>query len=190
MVIEETQRWMPGIGDPTVMGWVTVAAYVLAAFLSVRCAHLEQRSQAHRLFWWFLACVLAVLGLNKQLDLQTLLTQIGRDLAVAQGWYEERRKVQFVFIALLAAFGLGAQMVLFRAVRTLGSEVRWAVAGLVFLMIFIIARATSFHHVDLMLHMEIGGWRLNWILELGGIACITLAVLRRLRALSILASST
>jgi hypothetical protein len=190
MVIGETQRWTPGIGDATVMGWVTVAAYAFAVLLCLRCARLEQPSKAHRSFWWFLACVLAALGLNKQLDLQTLLTQLGRDLAIAQGWYEERRKVQMALIALLAAFGLGAHMVVFQAVRKLGSEVRWAVAGLVCLMVFIIVRATSFHHVDLMLHLEIGGWRLNWILELGGIACITLAVLRRLRTLSTLASST
>jgi len=56
--------------------------------------------------------------------------------------------------------------------------------------VYLIVRATSCHPVDLMLHMEIGGWRLRWILELGGVACIALAVLRRLHATSTLASLT
>lgn len=91
MVLEETQRWTPGIGDPTMMEWVTVAACVFAVFMFVRGASL----------------------------------------------------------------------------------------------VFIIVRVTSFHHVDLMLHMEIGGWRLHWILELGGIACIALTVLARTQQLGI-----
>ena len=38
-----------------------------------------------RLFRMPLSCALLVLGFNRQLDLQSLLTQIGRDLAITQG---------------------------------------------------------------------------------------------------------
>jgi hypothetical protein len=40
MVLEEAQRWTPGIGDPTIMGWVTVAACAFAVFVFVRGARL------------------------------------------------------------------------------------------------------------------------------------------------------
>jgi hypothetical protein len=46
---------------------------------------------------------LFALGINKQLDLQTALTELGRVLALSQGWYEQRQVVQFWFIAALAA---------------------------------------------------------------------------------------
>jgi hypothetical protein len=42
------------------------------------------------------------LGINKQLDLQTALTELGRVLAYDQGWYEERQTVQVWFIVGVA----------------------------------------------------------------------------------------
>jgi hypothetical protein len=38
------------------------------------------------------------LGINKQLDLQTALTEFGRVLADNQGWYDKRQVVQVWFI--------------------------------------------------------------------------------------------
>ena len=42
------------------------------------------------------------LGINKQLDLQSLATQIGRDVIKAWGLYSERRELQFGFILAVA----------------------------------------------------------------------------------------
>ena len=49
--------------------------------------------------------MLIVLGINKQLDFQTLLTEIGRKIAHAQGWYEQRQEVQVIFVSLLMLIG-------------------------------------------------------------------------------------
>jgi len=37
-VIGPDDPWMPGIGDPTLLGWLTVAAYFTAAGLCLRAA--------------------------------------------------------------------------------------------------------------------------------------------------------
>ncbi len=105
-------NWSPKIGDPTVMGWVTVAAYFLAAWLSYRAyraAHedVEPHPGVRRL-WALLTGALVLLGINKQLDLQTAFTETGRWLAHSQGWYDDRRPVQAVFIALFCLLGGGA----------------------------------------------------------------------------------
>ena len=34
----QNNRWQPNIGDPTFMGWFTVFAYLLVAFLCLLCA--------------------------------------------------------------------------------------------------------------------------------------------------------
>ena len=31
-------RWVPGIGDPSLMGWLTVVAYFVTAFLCYRAS--------------------------------------------------------------------------------------------------------------------------------------------------------
>src|SRR5580693_6074196 len=87
----EGGRWKPGIGDPTVMGWVTVAAYfvaVIGCFLAAWREPLPDGTRRPRSrpskFWLALAALMVALGINKQLDLQSLATQIGRD--AIRGW--------------------------------------------------------------------------------------------------------
>lgn len=169
-------RWQPSIGDPTLMGWLTVVAYATAAvlaFLSGRRA-VDEPSLAR--FWRALALLLVLLGINKQLDLQTLFTQLARDLALAQGWYEDRRRYQVLFIAVVGVVGLLGTLGLAFALRKIASRIWLALLGIGFLVSFVLIRAASFHHVDLFLRA--GPVRLNWVFELTGIVLIALAARR------------
>ena len=127
----EGGRWRPGIGDPTVVGWVTVAAYLVAALGCGLAAWREPmpdgtgrpRARPSR-FWLALAILMLALGINKQLDLQSLATQIGRDVITARGLYSVRRELQFGFIlavALVCSSTLGG--FLWAARRTLKTPV-------------------------------------------------------------------
>jgi hypothetical protein len=154
----------------------SVAACLLAfllAFLGFRRRLLGLPARARlRTLWLGLAVILLLLGINKQLDLQTALTEIGRILARRQGWYDNRRRVQAVFIACVALFGLAT----FRAVLLLARgelrSLRAVLAGTLFLICFVTIRAASFHHIDMFLGTNLVGFRMNWIIELGGIAFI------------------
>jgi hypothetical protein len=175
-------RWHPGIGDPSVMGWVTVAAYATAAGLCAYCASREVRAGGGKpAFWLTLALVMLALGINKQLDLQSWLTETGRDLAIAQGWYPGRRLVQQWFIAGLAFCGALTLGWMYRAFGDLGGAARLAMLGLVLLAVFVVVRAASFHHVDVMLGVKLIGMKINWILELGGIAIVVAGALAQLQ---------
>ena len=182
-------RWHPGIGDPNVTGWVTVLAYGVAMGLCALCAVRESANtrvdEATRRAWLGVALLMALLGVNKQLDLQTWFTEVGRDLALAHGWYQERQKVQVLFIGTLATAGMIAGAWLWRAFRRLGGEVRWVAAGLVFLIFFVVTRAASFHHVDRLLGLELAPHvRMNAVLELSGIGMVVGAAALRLNRLS------
>jgi hypothetical protein len=80
--------------------WLIVAAYALGTLLAW-AAHREALERRERNFWLIAAIFLLLMGLNKQLDLQTLLSDSVRSMAKAQGWYEARRLVQGVFILAL-----------------------------------------------------------------------------------------
>ena len=175
MAISAAGRWSPRIGDPTLAGWVTVGAYAAAAVLCALCASRGHDDATDRRIWRVIAVLMLLLGVNKQLDLQSWFTQTGKDLALAQGWYDQRQWVQLSFIAGLVAAALLWQWWLYRVFRQRGAELRWAAVGLVFLAAFVVVRAGSFHHVDRALHLELGQLRLNAVLELGGIACIAVA---------------
>ena len=174
-------RWRPGIGDPSFMGWLTVAAYAVVAFLAWLAGRRAGRaSGTHpggRMMWWLVSAFMMMLCVNKQLDLQSLLTDIGRMIAWKQGWYGERREVQkwFVF-AIVGIAGLVSLFFLIRYHR-FWREHPLLVTGLGFLTTFILVRAVSFHHVDIFLRSRVGGLKFNWILELGGIGLVGLAAL-------------
>jgi hypothetical protein len=158
------------------MGWFTVGAYMACAVLAFWAARPRPGNDRRPVFLW--ACVgllMVLLAINKQLDLQTLLTEIGRQIARHQGWMEQRRSVQFWFIvgfSLLAAAGfLGFAFFM----RNWFRRFMLAFIGLFVLLSFIIIRAASFHHVDQFLDVRILHLRMNWILELSGIFIVLAA---------------
>lgn len=127
--------------------------------------------------------LMLVLGLNKQLDLQSLLTEVGRALARAEGWYGQRRVVQGWFIALILAamcvtLMAGAVALLSRRWSSRWKGCRLALLGAGLLLVYVAFRAVSFHHADRWLAGRIAGARRSWILELAGIGCIALSALR------------
>ena len=181
MTSSQDGRWHPGIGDPNITGWITVAAYASAMLLCYLCQRKEQPGSAYQ-FWVAMALTLGALGLNKQLDLQTWFTEVGRDLALQYGWYAHRRMVQTFFIGALVVGGLVARLWLLQRLKSLDVYARRAATGLVVLGLFVLVRATSFHHVDVLLGFTFENIRLNVALELGGIAIIAVAAWGRLRA--------
>ena len=193
--------WSPGIGDPNVIGWLTVVAYLWASYLCflnhrtwravagsatrgawvpVALALLGQRRRLAALpegvrmsaLWKAIAVGLLLLGINKQLDLQTALTEFGRIVARRQGWYDRRQRVQIDFIIGIVLVGIW----LVRSVLLLAGQnlprLGLALLGIVLLCCFVAIRASSFHHVDHLLGADLGGLKINWIMELGGIALV------------------
>ena len=177
-------HWQPGIGDPTFMGWFTVVAYFITALLCLisalphRLVLPLQRVSQIRWLWGFFAILLLLLGINKQLDLQSLVTVVGKELALSQGWYQQRRMVQTQFILGIVIAALLLVSVIGRAIYAERQSYRLALLGLMFLSCFIVIRASSFHHIDALIGWQVVGLRMNWILEIGGIACIAIAAIR------------
>lgn len=134
--------WSPGIGDPTWIGWLTTTAYFGAACL---CADSFRRSRWAG--WLVLAAGLVLLGFNKQLDLQTLVIQTGRRIALDEGWYGQRRQVQAGFAVLVAALSTVCLAGIFRVARRQPSEIRVSLIGAVLLVAFVATRAAAFQHL-------------------------------------------
>ena len=176
-------NWSPGMGDPTIMGWLTIVLYALGAWLCYRLAtkHSSRLRQREGRLWWILALGLLALGINKQLDLQTALTEIGRNVAVQQGWWEGRQEVQIEFIYGVAAVAGFTAIALAFLARKAPLATIFALTGSMCLLAFVVVRAASFHHFDRFIGSEYLGLRMNWILEMGGICIIIAGARWRLR---------
>jgi hypothetical protein len=179
-------NWSPGIGDPTVGGWLTVVLYGWVAWQSF---HLLKRERLHRIVlsvnektvWRLMMVGMIALGINKQLDIQSALTEGGRILALEQGWYNNRRQVQEAFIFAVSCLGLTALAAITILVWKAPVATLWACAGAAGLLVFITIRAASFHRVDEMLGWHLAGLPLNWVLEMGSLLVIGWNAHRRAR---------
>jgi len=171
----ENGRWAPGIGDPTIIGWVTVAAYFIVAIICFRAFLRHQNDiEKNKMFWLFLAIALFFLGVNKQLDIQSLFTQIGKDLAVSQGWYAYRRFVQASFIIAITILGIISLIIMINKFYDSSASIKIAILGCVILISFVLIRASSFHNMDIFINTRIIGIRMNSFIELGGLVTIAI----------------
>lgn len=139
-------RWTLGIADPSLIGWATVVAYLLCAILLARTAR-QAREERH--LWWLAMALVLALGINKQLDLQTWLTQTMRDIFVRGGWYEWRRLAQALFVT---GATIGAGTIGVWALRMAGRSslaIRRCMVGCAILITYILMRLATIHHAGL-----------------------------------------
>ena len=122
------------------------------------------------------ALALALLGVNKQLDLQVDLMRWGKAWATARGLYPDHRAELMLAVGALALLGLvvAIAVIAWLARRRL-STIWLAALGWLAIAAFIALRAALFHHLD-----ELGLAFLRGagvvLLEIGGLVAIGLAV--------------
>ena len=173
--------WQFRLDNPDFRGWAVVAAYVLAAGWCGRRAARKAPSSAingtYSSIWWLLAAGLVFLGINKQLNLQTLLIDLGRRASLAFGWYDERRRVQYVFCAVFTLAAVVVIWLMRRRFRLFFAQNPWALAGVVVLVFFVLFRAASINHVFQRMGFRQDDKQWTWLLEIGGSACLAVAAM-------------
>ncbi|MBW1994763.1 MAG: hypothetical protein JRI77_09990 [Deltaproteobacteria bacterium] len=117
-----------------------------------------------------------MLGINKQLDLQTFMMAMGRNLARISGWYSRRREIQSEFVALITVIGTLTIGLLFWWVRKRLRQFLVPLVGLIIIFAFVDIRAASFNHVDYFISnwRTVGPIRMKYAIELAGIFIIIL----------------
>lgn len=174
--------WQPGFHDDHFIGWLITGSYFACAILAAMYAtflHQMENQRACKL-WFIIAFIMILLGINKQLALQMLLAEMGRQVAHAQGWYDHRRIVQVSFIIVFATTFTALFVWSAKVYCDLFRRYIVAFCGLFFLLGFVIIRAATFHHFGEIIQYDLHGITLNWVLELTGIYMIILAEVKEI----------
>ena len=184
-------RWYWGLGDPDAGAVVVTGLYLITSIACLLAARQLSRlhSQALRrfdpkseaTFWLVLAFIMFLLGINKQADLQSLITLYGRDLLKYVGLYHVQRTIQIVFIATVAIIAMISVLISLWSVRRWTWPSHFASLGLGIQAAFIVIRAASFHHVDSLLGQRMASVKINLIVESIGLLLMLLAAVGRLR---------
>ena len=143
--------WQLEAGDPTLLAWAVTIGYLITSLLCIRAALVNKRmalSPAPSEPWWLLGTLTAFLGINKELDLQTLAIEIARNASRAEGWYALRRGAQKAFtLAVLAT----AALLAWRFVRSHGKFLcrnRTLTTGLCLVILYAVLRMIAINHVE------------------------------------------
>ena len=153
---------------------VRVALYGLTAAISFLVWRIE-RSDARQRDWWptfwlLTSGVLAGMALGRLLDIDSLVTALGRDEAVARGLYENRRRVQAVVAGGIGlTWILSVTIALWRVPERRRRYLPTAIA--VFSMLcFAALRLLSLHQVDSLLRRrDVYEVRLGTLVEIVGV---------------------
>jgi hypothetical protein len=173
----DTIGWQPTIGDPSFMGWFTVFAYFITCIISAKVYlagdyTFRRKRQHQKQLWLAITIIMLLLFINKQLDLQSLFTQIAKAVFKDLGLYEDRRHYQALFILGILFTGISLTAWLIYEYYLVIKNHLLALIGLGYLIIFVLIRAASFHHMDQLISTSILGMKLNWVFELTGIVFI------------------
>jgi hypothetical protein len=176
--------------DPTFFGWLTTGAYAataatcLCAALLARSRREESRRASRRvsrwplLAWFVLALGIALLGLNKQLDLQTAVTDRLRLWAERGEWYGHRRILQAGFVIAAFCITAGVLGLLFRSIG-LRSRSGWCTfAGLGLLAVYLLLRIADIERMDQWLGTSLSAPFLSAACEWAGLTLVTIGAWR------------
>jgi hypothetical protein len=165
---------IPFAGDPTLLGWTTFALYLIAVVLSFRAAKVSRsRNQAVvGQVWSWIALGLLVLGLNKQLDLQTWIIHFAGRIAKRENVYEYRRTLHALFFLGLITLSVVIALRWSANLRVFARQVPMAASGCALVTAYLVVRAASIDQVDRLLGFDLERTPGLWLLEVGGLGMV------------------
>lgn len=176
-------EWLSRSGDTTFWSWVITLLYAITILGSVYYViKIRGEENGDRRFLWIaISLFLVGMGVNKQLDLQILLTMVGSFIAEHLGWYEYRRVVQKIFtIGVLVCVSGAGGLILFRIRRIIRHSLV-ELSGAAILVFFAAIRMGSINHLNKAIAFE--QEKISHIhgIELAGLAVILFALLNNLK---------
>jgi hypothetical protein len=168
--------WSFGVRDTTWMGWSVFLLYFVSAALCYFASLKKARSDT--IVWRCGALLMFMFGVNKQLDFQTLLTEIGRAVLSSFGLLEHRLLVQYSFVFLMVLTLTGFAFAAKRAIGPNSGRFTFLFVGLASIFTFFSLRAASFHHVDRLLGIPVLGMTSNFLFEAFGIVVVAVSAIR------------
>lgn len=160
---------------------LVAGAYGVAAWLCFLNVQAAKEAQGSGTFWWIAAAVLCVLGANVMLQGDVFVTQASRSLARLQGWYGQRRELQYLALCLIALAAVGFGHFFSHRVESDAQTNTHAVgAGLLALLVLLAVRTVSAHGTDALVNARYLGLSLGRLFELSGLVWVILGARRSL----------
>lgn len=177
----EKGYWRTNRGDKTFIGWGITGLYALIVVICLYCTGvLDKRgtvaiSQIYAWFWWIMASLLLLMGINKQLDLQMLLADIGRSYTQLAGWYGQRKPFQIRVLAFGACIGLWCLLEIWHRLKRGPKSTWFAMIGVLIIGLNTLVHLISLHWTEHLLRLSLSSLHVEEALEIASLVWIGLA---------------
>ena len=133
----------------------------------------------YRYIWFMygITALIFLLGINKQLDFQMLLTDFAREFVKVKGMYVNRKPFQIQIISIFASIGIGILTFILYTLRFAPKRMWLALVGISILFSFTIIRLISLHNIESFVSKSFLGIRIVDALEISGISIILFSVI-------------
>jgi hypothetical protein len=166
-------------GDPLLSGTLFMIAYGITALLILRAAHPAPARE--RGFWRLCGFLFLFQLANTHLDLHALVWTGGRCLAHAQGWYDHRREIQVMFLALVAVMIVLLLLVVLKLFYRNILQNLLLTAGVTLALGFTLVKGVNYHGFEQVLNRQMGPFYIADLIEFSGIMLALAAAVLRLR---------
>lgn len=142
-------EWFSLNGDHTFWGWLITILYlftVAGSFYYVKTINNTKISKEKRILWLFIGSFLTFMGINKQLDIQLLLTISGRYIGLKFSFLGMRRIFQSYFTAAIFLSVLFITGIVIYKIRTILKESLIELIGITFIIGFFFIQTASMTH--------------------------------------------
>lgn len=173
--------WSEFWGDPLLSGTIFMVSYLGAALAILAVA--RRSSGRERLYWRLCGWLFIFQVANTHLDLHGLVWTIGRCLAHAQGWYQNRQEVQ---ILLLLGLAWVTVLLLLVVLAVFGRNIAGNLVltlGVAIALGFTVVKGISYSALTGMVNRKVGPFPIADYIEYSGIVLATLAAAGRLWAM-------
>lgn len=145
------------------VGALTVTATYVAA--AVTCIRAAGAAKPWRWFWWGHSIVLLALAADRLVGLHKWVSKLARQFARDEGLYKDRQRIQLVLLALIALTAITGAVACYRFRLRLSWPRTGALAGMVLIIAYALARAVSYHRLDVLGGRSVLAMRVSSLLE-------------------------
>jgi hypothetical protein len=172
---------MPIIDIIIVLEYVIILILCIIKVFHVDDAISPNQILYHRLIFISITIILIFMLLSRLLGFNVFFTETGRTLARFDGWYKDRRIIQFMFVIGAFIFSLLLLTLMERNLDSIWRCYSKTFYGITFLICFIVIITVSYHPVDQLLKKEIVGIKYNRIIEFLTVTWIVITLLYNYR---------
>jgi hypothetical protein len=170
--------WHLQFNDNTPGGWLATLLYGVViplcwnAFAQRKAAEPGYAGLSRR-FWFSFSLAVTGLGINKQLDLQTLFSQVAHVMFIRVGMSEYLRFVEFIVGIMTIAVGAMVALYLCIIAEQAHSTERFVILAALALLAFSVFRFASFNHLPIPF---MGRHRPSLLVEIAVLTFLSVAV--------------